>query len=310
MNLIKAITTLLFATLASLGCNDFKNVPPSDIGMVLTSTGYEDHVYTPGQVDIKKQDSDNQGSQLVLIQRSGVEVKESFSRANTDKEDHRIFLHGQESVTLDVRLLLALPDYEKPDGRKDLAKLFMLGNPKPVQGETRVLRISADEVYAAQAQQVIRGRIRQICTEYKDFDAIFAASQDNTEKGLMRRVEGAVADVLKEKKVPLALVNAFPSNLKPDQTIIDAISAKHAADINMQTISSLSSFLDEDKTGSRRLIYQTQALRDLVASANGSGQNTVVFAPTGNGSTPMLVPITRSGPSPAPAPTPTETPKK
>jgi hypothetical protein len=57
----------------------YQNIPPNYIGMKLTPTGYEDTIYTPGQVDIGTTSQAGQGNQLVLIQRSGVETKSSFS---------------------------------------------------------------------------------------------------------------------------------------------------------------------------------------------------------------------------------------
>ena len=51
----------------------YQNIPPNYIGMKLTPTGYEDTIYTPGQIDIGTTSQSGQGNQLVLIQRSGVE---------------------------------------------------------------------------------------------------------------------------------------------------------------------------------------------------------------------------------------------
>ena len=59
--------------LAALGgvmlaaCASYQNIPPNYIGMKLTPTGYEDTIYTPGQVDIGTTSDSGQGNQLVLI---------------------------------------------------------------------------------------------------------------------------------------------------------------------------------------------------------------------------------------------------
>ena len=55
----------------------YQNIPPNYIGMKLTPTGYEDTIYTPGQVDIGTTSQSGQGNQLVLIQRTVVGVAES-----------------------------------------------------------------------------------------------------------------------------------------------------------------------------------------------------------------------------------------
>lgn len=80
----------LFLVLPLLAACDqsYQNVPPNDIGMMLTPTGYEGKVYTPGQVDIGTVGTGNYGNSLVLVQRSVIEVKEAFLRSTGDGEDH------------------------------------------------------------------------------------------------------------------------------------------------------------------------------------------------------------------------------
>ncbi|MBX9926401.1 MAG: hypothetical protein K2Y05_08595, partial [Hyphomicrobiaceae bacterium] len=75
MQVIK-IATLSSAVLALAACQDYVSVPPNYIGLMLTPTGYDNSIYTPGQVDIGVESSTNRGNRLVLIQRSGFAVKE------------------------------------------------------------------------------------------------------------------------------------------------------------------------------------------------------------------------------------------
>jgi hypothetical protein len=84
--------------------------------MKLTPTGYEDHIYTPGQVDIGETSNGGQGNQLVLIVRSASKSKEAFldAAANSDHTDHRCLTQDQNQVAIDVRLVLTLPDYQTP----------------------------------------------------------------------------------------------------------------------------------------------------------------------------------------------------
>jgi|SRR3989338_3696067 len=275
---------LLFiaTTFVFFGCEaSYHGVPPNDIAMMLTPTGYEDKIYTPGQVDIGQVQANGSQNRLVLIQRSGIEVKEPFigKEASEDKEDHRCLTGDKAPVTLDVRLLFALPDYERPEGKKDLARIFLLGNPKEVEGSAgRVLRISADSVYAEQAKQSVRGKIRQICSGYKDFDAIFSAFAKEGEGSLVIKIEGAVADVLREKNVPLRLVSGFPSNLKPDPSVTDAIAAQQVAEKRVEAIQTITDFLDKDSTGTRRLVYQMQVWQEIVAKGNANGHNTIFLS--------------------------------
>lgn len=295
MNLIRLSILFLLSLLFS-GCTSYYDVPPNDIGMKLTPSGYENQIYTPGQVNIGKADTDGQANKLVLIQRSGVEIREQFlgKAGSEDKEDHRCLLGDKSPLTLDVRLLLALPDYEKPEGRKELARLFLLGNPRAVEGKDgRVLRISAESVYADQARQLIRGRLRQLCAAYKNFDVIFTSLADTSDKGFTKQVEHEIAAILKSQNVPLSLVSAFPSNIKPDDTIIDATAAKMAAEKRVEAIKALTDFLDADPTGSRKLVYRMQVLQEIVAKADTNGHNTVVIS-TGGESPGSIIPITKT----------------
>ena len=290
---MKRLQALPIIAIILAGCSNYQNVPPNDIGMMITPTGYEDHIYTPGQVDVGQADASGQMNRLVLIQRSGIEVKEGFlgKEASEDKEDHRCLTGDKAPLTLDVRMLFALPDYETTQGKKDLARIFMLGNPQEVVGtNARVLRISAESVYNEQAKQSVRGKIRQICAQYENFDAVFNAFK-NDEGGFTRQIERIVNDVLQERNVPLRLVNAFPSNIKPDPSVIEAIAAQQAAEKRVKAIRTLTDFLDEDKTGSRLLIYQMQTWQEIVNKGNSNGHNTIFFAP---GGTTNVLPLPQS----------------
>ncbi len=294
MKEIRKYAPLFIALLSLVGCNDYQNVPPNDIGMMLTPTGYEDKVYTPGQVDVGEKSAGNSYNRLVLIQRSGLEIKEQFLNADAseDKTDHRCLLGDKTAASLDVRLLIAIPDYETPQGRKDLARLFLLGNPQEVKDtDGRVLLLSAESVYGEQARQQVRGKIRQICASYKDFDAIFTAYSHPGPDGLVEQMEHAIAEILKDKNVPLALVNAFPSNLKPDPQIMAAIAQLQAAQKRTEAIKTITDFLDQDRTGSRRMVYQIQAMQEIVNVANTNGHNTVVLGFGANGGGTTLIPM-------------------
>ena len=203
-----SVVLVALSGLALTACwQSYQNIPPNYIGMKLTPTGYEDTIYTPGKVDIGTTSQSGQGNQLVLIQRSGVEIKEQFlgKDGNKDGADHRCLTQDQNPMTLDVRLVLALPDYSTPSGKKDLKTLFMLGNPTAMQGNGRILALSAESVYEQQAQLQVRGYIRKICSQYADFGAAFKSFGDEKEN-LTDRIGASVGKVLVEQGVPLRLV--------------------------------------------------------------------------------------------------------
>src|SRR5262249_51981736 len=201
-----AILVVVSSVILAACYQSYQNIPPNYIGMKLTPTGYEDTIYTPGQVDIGTTGPAGEGNQLVMIQRSGIEVKEQFlgKGGNKDGADHRCLTQDQNPMTLDVRLVLALPDYSTPQGRKDLKTLFMLGNPTSMQGNSRILLLSAESVYEQQAQLQVRGNIRKICSRYPDFAAAFTAFGSEHDN-FTDRIATGVGRVLTEQGVPLRL---------------------------------------------------------------------------------------------------------
>lgn len=282
--------------LALAGCfpQEFVNVPPNYIGLLLTPSGYEGSIYTPGQVDIGTEDTSRRGNRLVLIQRSGFAVKEQFMRGDPDNardtEDHRCVVGPRhEPMTVDTRLLLALPDYETADGKKDLMRLALLGNPKPYEGRPRTLELTAQSIYAEQARLQVRGKIREICAQYASVEAVFAATADPSEKGFSQRIKKAVATALVESKVPLLLVDAVVSNVKPDPSVMDAIAAKQAAEKRVEAIEVITKFLANDPDESRKLVYRMQVLQEIVAKADEKGRSTIFMTDVSGG--PAVMPL-------------------
>lgn len=275
------VVCVFFLCLAFSGCSNYADIPPNDIGMILTPTGYENKVQTPGQVDLGTEDTaTNRGNKLVLLQRSGIQIKEAFigSAGNSDKEDHRCLVQDKSPLTLDIRLLLALPNYETPQGQKDLARIFLLGNPTPLKDAVpvgRVMRINAESIYNEQAQQQVRGKIRQVVMSYKDFDEILVAFGDVGEDGLGRRIEKAISSALVDQQITLRLISATVSNIKPDPAVVEANVAKKAAEKRIDALRVLTNFLDEDQTGTRRLVYKMQVWQEIVSTANNNGHNTI-----------------------------------
>lgn len=292
----RAMVFVLFAAIAALlmGCESFVSVPPDYLGMILTPTGYEDHIYTPGQVDIKTQNAGGQGNQLVLVQRSGLQIKEAFmgATANTDKEDHRCLTHDKVPFTLDVRLMLAIPDHETDAGKKDLKRLFLLGNPVVSPNNTRIFTLSSRSIYEDQAQLQIRGAIRRICAQYKNFEDAFAAfASDESETSLNDQITTAVVRVLEKQQVPIRVIAVQVSNMKPDDSVIEAQVALRAAEERVKAIDIVVAYIGKDPT--RQLVYKMQVLQEIVNKAGINGHNTLFLTDIAN---------TQSGVLPLPMP--------
>ncbi len=292
-SLSRVLAVAALAILSACGNQTYIGVPPNYIGMMLTPTGYEDKVYTPGQVDIGAQRQSGMGNQLVLIQRSGLQVKEAFvgAAASSDKEDHRCVSADGLPFTIDVRLLLAIPNYETPAGQVDLKRLFLLGNPQAKDGNARVLTLDAKSIYNEQAQADVRGRIRQVCRQLANYKAAFAAFGAEGDASLSRRFEKEVAAVLKMKSIPLGIVNVEVSNLKPDQAVMDALVQQAAVQEQQTAISNMVNYLSGDPM--RLEVYRIQVGREVAMKAT-----TVIY----NQSSGNIVPVPRAvAAAPAPA---------
>lgn len=287
----------LFLTAAALacafalaGCNEYYSVPPNAIGMVLTPTGYDGHVLSPGQVNLGDVSTTGEGNKLVLVERNGVQEKESFagSVANEDHEDHRCLTADGAPVSIDVRMLLALPDYTTPQGAKDLQRLLLLGRPVADKSQSRTLWITAQSVYRDQAQQQARGKIRQACASYASFAALNTAFASGE---LTSKVEKAIATSLVEANVPERVLNATVSNLKPDPSVIEAIAAQQAAEKRIEAIKTVTDFLDKDQSGGRREVYRYQVWQEIVAKGNANGHNTIFMTDAGSASKIVPLPV-------------------
>lgn len=286
------LAAIALAGLFSLAaCNEFYSVPPNAIGMVLAPTGYDGKVLTPGQVNLGDLTTSGEGNQLVLVERNGVPVKESFAgpAANEDHEDHRCLTADGAPLTLDVRLLLTLPDTATPQGAKDFQRLLLLGRPVADKNQKRTLWITAGSVYSDQAQQQARGKIRQVCASYASFAEINKAFANGA---LTDKVLSVVSEALIEAGVPLRVVNATVSNLKPDPSVIDAIARQLAAEKQIEAIKTVTDFLADDPTGERREVYRLQIWQQIVEKGNANGHNTIFMTEVGGAKTivPLAVP--------------------
>lgn len=260
------------ALLILVACNTWITVPPNYIAKILTPTGYTKEIYPPGQVDIGDKDSNGRGNSLVLIQRSGLEVKESFIEKDTDGQDHRCLTTDGNPVSLDVRFIFALPDVNTPAGIKDLDTLFLLGN--PVIKTDRVFEITASSIYTQQAQQFVRGYIRRTVATYQNFNEMFKAFANGK---LTEELTSKVAKILVDQGVTFRLVSVEVSNMKPDETVVRAQLAQMEAQARNISIDTITKFLAEDPTGMRAKVWEMQAIAEIVKTGNANNHNTIIL---------------------------------
>ncbi|PCI28479.1 hypothetical protein COB52_03610 [Candidatus Kaiserbacteria bacterium] len=277
------------ASTSSATAAEVRAVPPNMLGLMLTPTGFDGKIYEPGQVDIGKTGFfSGFGNKLILIQKSGFQIKEQFGRTSpNDDEDHRCIVgKKREPMTLDVRLLFAMPDYKKPNGKEAILRMGILGNPEPTDlgGGGRVMLLNAPSVYFQQVQQQVRGKIREVCLQYSSVEAVFEAIETDGADDFSSVVRKAVGTILSENDSPLFLVDAVVSNVKPDPAVINAIAATLAMEKMVVAIQLLEDFVKEDPSGIRSAIFQAMLTREI---ALGASQTIIVTGTQGQGIVPI-----------------------
>lgn len=260
-----------FALVAfAAGCeSEIRDVPPSYVGRLLTTTGWADNILTPGQANIGKLDTSGRGSTLVLIQTSAFSVEESFIRKGENTEDHRVLTSDQSPVSLDIRFLFTSPDIANQKGAEDVKRLFTLGNPS--QKGNRVMEISLESIYAEQAKLQVRGKIRDCVGQFKDFDDIF----QHRDK-LNTTVRKLLSEVLADRNVPLVLVDCQVSNIAPDPQVRDNQIKLQAAQAEIDSMKKLQVYLDQNP--SARLIFVLGKLKEIASIASQRGNNTIILS--------------------------------
>tara|TARA_B100000508_G_C11442690_1_gene269653 strand:+ start:487 stop:1428 length:942 start_codon:yes stop_codon:yes gene_type:complete len=260
---------LVAAGLGLAACaQTFKLIAPNEFGMILTPTGFQNDILRPGSYDIGTESQSGQGNKLYLVDGSLIGIKESFvnSQAREDGEDGRCSMQGAQPLTLDVRLTLAIPDVEAEDGPMHLARLMTLSRAETV--EDRVFRIDPESVYDNQAQQEVRGKIRQLCASFADFAAAEASFGDNSPEGMTARIETLVQEVLEKHNIPLRLISAQASNMKPDESVIAANAAVNAAEARTDAVRKIVDYLDSDTTGYAWEVYRLQMMQEIAKTGD------------------------------------------
>lgn len=292
--LAAALTLLVFAgpTFAA----ELRAIPPNMIGLILTPTGFDGKIYPPGQIDIGNESWSGYGNKLLLIQRSGFAIKEQFGRNDpsnaNDLEDHRCTVGpDREPMTLDVRLLFALPDYNTEAGKAAILRMGLLGNPDDLG--SRVMVLDAASVYVQQVQQQVRGKIRDLCLSYGSVEDVYKAVEKDGDEGFSEKLTQVVAETLAENQSPLFLVAAFASNIKPDPRVVDAIAAEKAAEKLVLAMKKIDDFIAEDPTGRRANIFKIMSVQTIVAKAGETGHNTIFMTDFGDAKMPMVPVPTR-----------------
>jgi len=266
------ILVAILPLLSLTGCNnDIRSVPPGYIGKMLTPTGWENQIHEAGQLDIGVQGWDGRSNQLVICEATSVTIKESFGKPTKEvSEDHRII--GKDKVPFSVDMYVQVM---VPDEKKLRDSIFAQVTPKPLQGgDGRVSRITLSDIYIRFAQMTIRGKAREIFTEYQGYQDVMG--QYNL---VSKRIAGMIAETFEENKVPLKLLAGQLSNVKADETVWAAENQKAAATAQVEVIDKIGvamrnnpAYLEKYKWDVLKEIAGKQSLTIIVNSGGDGGR--------------------------------------
>jgi|SRR3989344_2568500 len=247
--------TALFLT----GCgNEIKNIPPGYIGKMLTPTGWEDKTWEAGQVDIGVADFSGRGNSLVICEATSVTIKESFDKpsAANGNEDHRIIAKDKTPLAVDVYVQVMVPDDKK---MRD--SIFAQVTAFPEKDNDRVRKITLEQIYNQFARMTIRGKTRQIFSEYSGYQDVMTKYDQ-----VSKQVAGMIAETFKETRVPLKLVAGQLSNVKADATVWAAENEKAAASAQVAVIDAIGTAMRNNPAYLEK--YKWDVLKDIAGKQN------------------------------------------
>jgi hypothetical protein len=214
--LFAVVVVILF-----VGCHQWRNIPAGYVGKVLTPTGWEKGpAREAGQVDIGDAQDNGASSVLVLLEISSIAPKESFNSNNSkDDEDHRIIIK-KTPVTVDVYVRMIAP---KEDDKRSALFASFTPTLTPSLGD-RVYVITLEEVYKKFAQMDVRSGIRAVLQQQDSVETILSNLEMYNDK------LGEIAlKMFNKSGVPLVLQNVTISNIKKDNSILEAENEKAKA---------------------------------------------------------------------------------
>ena len=269
---------LLFCPLFLSGCTGpaVRSIPAGYMGKVLTPTGWEQGTRSAGQVDLRNPDSNGNFSVLVLLEATSTTVKEQFLEANADagkqdNTDHRVTTRDGAPLSVDVYIRAMLPDDESTRDR-----IFTLVTPMVDQQDSRVRRISIQNIYERFAQMKIRNNIRMIFAGYPTYKDVAA-----NYGGINDRISGMVIKTFEEDHVPLKLQDVQLSNVKQDPAVFKAQNDLAAAEAQADAIAKIGEAIR--KNPEYREYMKWQSLKEIAATGTQKGTNTLIVVDGASG---------------------------
>ena len=247
----------------------YMDIPPGTIGKIWTPTGYEKEIREAGQVDIGTTAQDGKKNSLVLCDITAQTVKEAFSLA--EGADNRIITRDGVPLTVDVRIQVIVPT-----DTKLRESIFAQVQGEPTS-DTRVTRITSEQIYSKFAQGPIRNRVRTIFMKYPSYDSIISNYED-----ISKQISKVIAESFTNTKVPLQLLSGELSNVKADSVIVEAQNKNAAAMAQVEQIQKIGDAMKNNPSYLEK--YKWDVLREV------AGKGTTIIVNTDSKSN-LTIPV-------------------
>ncbi len=129
----------------------------------------------------------------------------------------------------------------------------------------QVGKITLNDVYSRFAQMTIRGKMREIFSQYEDYDAIMS-----NYARVNKEVSAMVIDTFKRCKVPLNLTAGQLSNVKTDGVVLEALNQQAAAKANVDVINRVGAAIRANPG------YLEKYKWDMIEKISGKGVNLTI----------------------------------
>lgn len=285
VNRIWAAAAVFVACCALTGCADIRNIPPGHIGKMREANGWEKGIRQSGLVNVATYFTyyDNH---LVICESSATTVKESFDRpSDTNPEDHRVLTADKVPLAVDLFVQVTIPsDPTLVDSifQEVTARPAVTGKDDKGRDEldSKLFEITLEMIYDKFARMIVHGQTREIFAKYKNLDDVI----NNYEK-VNSQIQKMVGDTFKAEHIPLQLLAAQISNIKPDTRVWEARNKQAAAASEVAAINLVGDAIRRNPGYIQKMKWD--ALKEIA----GKGTNITVIEGSGSSNPSYTIPI-------------------
>ncbi|MGI9541919.1 MAG: SPFH domain-containing protein [Cyclobacteriaceae bacterium] len=205
------IAILLSVLALLIGCGGKVEIPPANVGKILTKNGYAPETLSPSKFRLEPCWS--YCDKLVILEASDNKLSEQL----------KVFMPKDKlNIVVDVRGTFSIPK-----SQKIVDAIF----DRVVAIETddyQLSKITALSVYSTYGQQAVRGIVRSEITKYS-IGQVLAQRE-----AIGQNIHAAIADKLTRTKTPIVISRFELANVQPPKVIVNAQESAKKREIEIQ----------------------------------------------------------------------------